>query len=384
MGFQGGTTGYDLNEGAGGDYIYMHLTTGTARVSGDVTFAKGTEDVAHWTVTPDDLIDKGTPVTISYSGKKTVKSVTAGIPWDGNLTDVNSAVTAIDGMTLTGTLGAYVKVSIADEATVVLQDVTIEGVNWEICPWAGITCEGDATIILKGTNYVKGFHHCYPGIYVPEGKTLTIRGNGSLEAHSGHSVNGYGAGIGGGWKIPCGNIVIEGGTIFAYSGISAAAIGGGFNGRCGDITITDGVTSVTAVVDNSHSPYSIGPGIDGTCGTITIGGKETNPISEASYTYTGKGSPTGETPEEPAGGAIGYVSLEVSPGETDGTWTFTMPAGNVEVSVEYEPIPTSIETVSPTPSHEQESWYTLDGRKLNGEPSARGVYIKEGRTVLVK
>lgn len=44
--------------------------------------------------------------------------------------------------------------------------------------WAGLTCLGDATLILEdGTNNtVKGFHRWYPGIFVPEGKTLTIRG----------------------------------------------------------------------------------------------------------------------------------------------------------------------------------------------------------------
>ena len=28
---RGGTTGYDLNKGAGGDYVYMHFTTDTAK-----------------------------------------------------------------------------------------------------------------------------------------------------------------------------------------------------------------------------------------------------------------------------------------------------------------------------------------------------------------
>ena len=352
---------------------------------GFVTFAEGTEDVENWSVTPENPVSYDDNVTLSYSGTRTVENVTAGIPWDGNLADVPGDVTATDGMTLTGKLGAYVKVSIADGATVVLQDVTIEGVNWAICPWAGITCEGDATLILKGTNYVKGFHRYYSGIYVPEGRTLTIRGNGSLVAYSGNSVGGIGAGIGGGYYIHCGNIVIEGGTIVAYGGSWAAGIGGGQNGNCGNITITDGVTSVTAVKIEEAS-YCIGSGMGGYSGTITIGGEETGPISseETSYTYTGTGSSTGETPEEPAGGATGYIPLKVTYHEDDGFWSFTMPTYNVVVFVEYEPIPTSIEAISSTPSHEQESWYTIDGRKLNGEPSARGVYIKDGRTVLVK
>ena len=382
VGLRGGGAGYDLNAGAGGDYIYMHLTTTTTRVGGYVTFANDIEDRANWSITPDNPVSYDAIVTLTYSGTKTVQNVTAGIPWDGNLADLNSEVTATDGMTLTGKLGAKVKVSIADGATVVLQDVTIDGINWEICPWAGITCEGDATLVLKGTNYVKGFHMNYPGIFVPEGKTLTIRGNGSLEAHSGNSTDGYGAGIGGGWEISCGNIVIEGGTIVAYGGKGAAGIGGGHYSNCGDITITDDVTKVTAFKRESP-PYSIGAGYEGTCGTITIGGEETGPISESPFIYTGNGSTTGETTEEPAGGAIGYIPVKVTYQEADGTWTFSMPTSDVvEVRVEYETIPTGIKSGADEGRTKQESWYTIDGRKLNGKPSQRGVYISNGRKIV--
>ena len=198
--------------------------------------------------------------------------------------------------------------------------------------------------------------------------------------YSGASTNGYGAGIGGGWEISCGNIVIEGGTIFAYSGISAAAIGGSFNGRCGDITITDGVTSVTAHKRDS-APYCIGSGDGGTCGTITIGGEETEPISEASYTYTGNGTSSSEMP---AGSPRKvYFPVELTPGEADNTWTFTMPTSDVvEVSVEYETIPTSIESRTDEEPSKKESWYTIDGRKLNGKPSQRGVYVRNGRKIV--
>lgn len=62
-----------------------------------------------------------------------------------------------------------------------------------------LNCLGDATIILADgtTNTVKGFHVDYPGIHVPSGKTLTITGTGMLRASS----KGFGAGIGGGYKI---------------------------------------------------------------------------------------------------------------------------------------------------------------------------------------
>ena len=220
-----------------------------------------------------------------------------------DLSTVTTVTTIEDGYTVTGTLGANVKISIAAGATVTLAGVTINGENNESYGWAGITCLGDATIILEdGTeNTVKGFHKNYPGIHVPgdidpaNNKTLTIKGTGSLTASS----NGQGAGIGGGYNINCGNIIIEGGTVEATGGVSfagigsggyrscgnitisggtvtatggygAAGIGSGDSGTCGDITITTGVTQVTAT-KGSDAPNSIGAGGGtGTCDTVTI------------------------------------------------------------------------------------------------------------------
>ena len=189
--------------------------------------------------------------------------------------------TAYDGDILTGTLGKNVKISIASGATVTLRDATINGKG----KWAGITCLGDATIFIEGENSVMGFALGHPGIYIPKGKTLTIRGDGSLTA-IGKNLNdaSCGAGIGGGYYMECGNIVIEGGTINATGGRQSAGIGGGAFSGCGNITITSGVTSVTAT-KGDRCPYSIGGGERGWCGTVTIGGKETGPISQSPYTY---------------------------------------------------------------------------------------------------
>ena len=189
--------------------------------------------------------------------------------------------TAYDGDILTGTLGKNVKISIASGATVTLRDATINGKG----QWAGITCLGDATIVIEGENSVMGFALIHPGIYIPKGKTLTIRGDGSLTA-SGKNDNSAscGAGIGGGYFRECGNIVIEGGTINATGGRQAAGIGGGAFSGCGNITITSGVTSVTAT-KGDRCPYSIGGGERGWCGTVTIGGTVTGQIGQSPYTY---------------------------------------------------------------------------------------------------
>ena len=211
-----------------------------------------------------------------------------------DLSTITTDYTATNGETLSGTLAGNVKISIAAGATITLKDVTINGTNSDDCQWAGISCAGDATIILEGTNTVKGFFKNYPGIYVPSGNTLTIQGTGSLTAIS----NGGGAGIGGGFNASCGNIEISsgnitaeggmyaagiggvygascgtisisGGTVTATGGMYAAGIGGGYDASCGTITITSGVTSVKAT-KGEYATNSIGAGEDRTCGTVTI------------------------------------------------------------------------------------------------------------------
>ena len=202
-----------------------------------------------------------------------------------NLAYIDADLVAIDGTVIYGSLNdnrnSIRRITIADGATVTLRDATILGTDREDCRWPGIYCAGDATIILEGTNIVKGFWSFAPGIFVTPGKTLTIQGDGSLDASS----NGYGAGIGGSGEsgLDCGNIVIMGGNIKATGGYISAGIGAGKNASCGDITISNKVISVTAI-KGKDAPYSIGAN-DGMTGTITIGKVMTGPISESPYTF---------------------------------------------------------------------------------------------------
>lgn len=254
-----------------------------------------------------------------------------------NLATVTSNITVNNGYTLTGTLGANVQISIANGATVTLNNVTINGVDNSSYNWAGITCNGNATIILVGENTVKGFYSYRSGIYVPENSTLTIQGSGSLTASS----NGDGAGIGGykgsscgniniaggtiiangGYLCPgiggsgsninisdgmvtatggtsapgiggqqggsCGNINITGGMVTATGGTSAPGIGGGQGAGCGTITIANTVTGIRAVKGggSSPAPHSIGAGYGGSCGTVTVNGISSNGISTNPYSY---------------------------------------------------------------------------------------------------
>lgn len=184
-----------------------------------------------------------------------------------NLDTQTTDYVAQDGDVISGTLGSY-QLTIADKATVTLEGVDITQIpNDPAYQFAGITCAGDATIILAEgtTNKVKGGYENYPGIYVPEGMTLTIKGSGALESSSG----GWASAIGGGKDLACGNIVIEEGRIKAEGGKNAAAIGSGWFSSCGDITIRGAVESVT-LIQQKNTGSGIGAGKDGSCGTVTI------------------------------------------------------------------------------------------------------------------
>ena len=136
------------------------------------------------------------------------------------LTTNDGVVTLVDGDILTGTGGANTQLKIADGAMVMLSGVTNTDITQETNR-PGIDCLGDATIILAGTNSVRGREYA-AGIFVPEGKTLTIMGSGTLVATGGNtSQEGAGsgliggAGIGGTKDVSCGSIVIAGGTVTA-------------------------------------------------------------------------------------------------------------------------------------------------------------------------
>ena len=215
-------------------------------------------------------------------GDQTAHVVYNVVPCD--LSELTANYTAQNGGELTGELGGNYKISIANGATVTLNGVTINGVNNSSFSWAGLTCEGDATIILKDgtTNSVTGFHANYPGIYVPAGKTLTIKGEtegtgvlnvqGSVSTDSNHGGRTIAAGIGAGVGLACGDIVIEGGVINATGGWACAAIGGAWLTACGNITITGGTVNATG----SLAAAGIGGGWVTSCGDIAITGGTIN------------------------------------------------------------------------------------------------------------
>ena len=277
-----GTNTYTVSRAAAAGPIYVAMLP----VTSDKTISFVANDAS------DSYFKSVTGKALDVNNQYTI-NVTMTTGTTTNLSSLGADHTAQNGETLTGTLAASRKISIAAGATVVLKNVDI---NYDktltASSYAGINCLGDATLIISGANNkVKGFNVGYPGIFVPSGSTLTITGSGTLDVLS----DEYGAAIGSGlYNIEaykaCGNIDIQGGTIYARGGGSAAAIGSGASiiftqhdpgtpSSCGDITIRSSVTHV--YVKQNSGAERIGSGQYSTCGTVTL--EDADKISTIMY-----------------------------------------------------------------------------------------------------
>ena len=190
-----------------------------------------------------------------------------GLGYDGeeNIVDLSlltSDYVAQDGDVLTGTLKSEVMISVADGATITLQDCSIQKKTYQ---HPSIVCQGSAEIITSQTTILGGIPG-YPTIYVPEGSTLTLSGFGNLHVYGGDSDNsdiGGSAAIGGGFKGKCKKISINGGKVQATGGENYPAIGGGTEEEClcGDIKIYGGDVSCYA---GKNCKYALGFGTEKT------------------------------------------------------------------------------------------------------------------------
>ena len=168
------------------------------------------------------------------------------------------------------------------EATITISNLDIQipidnnattATNWK--PAIRLANGAKLNLILEGTNTLKGGDMC-AAIEVPEGCTLTIRGEGSLKA-----TGGVGAGIGASSmrKGSLGTIVINGGNIEAYGSGMAAGIGGGSEGGIGTIVINGGTVyakggygSYPKNINHVYGGAGIGGGANGCVDRIEING----------------------------------------------------------------------------------------------------------------
>ncbi len=188
-----------------------------------------------------------------------------------NLSEQNTNISVPDGYTLTGKLAKDYMVEIEDGAEVILDGVEIdndgESSNAPAANRApkgaavnmnksGIMLQGNATLRLRGETTVRSKGDGCPGIYVPSGKVLEIKGDGVMNVYGGRTA----AGIGGGLDVDAGHILIEDhASVNAYGGNGGAGIGGGYWSNCGDIIITtDGTVNATGGQDGT----GIGSGYD--------------------------------------------------------------------------------------------------------------------------
>lgn len=203
---------------------------------------------------------------------------------------------AQNGDVLTGQLPSNCQLTIAADATVTLFNATVNYSGGGGSP--AVSCLGNATLVLKGSNTVTCNVYSGAGITPADGSTLTIQGNGILNVNGngeGCIGIGYRDGVNGTGNVvinsgtivikansaaigakfgSIGDITINGGNVTAYGKDYSAAIGCGFGGSCGNITITGG--TVTAI-GNGNGCTAIGTGgnLSGSsciCGDITISG----------------------------------------------------------------------------------------------------------------
>lgn len=242
-----------------------------------------------------------------------------------NLSALSADYEAQNGDVLSGTLDNSYQLTVASGATITLKGASIPLPVSER-NWAGITCNGYANIMIEGSNTVYAFGD-YPGIYVPVGSTLTISGNGSLYAKNN---NGQGAGIGAGYKMPCGDIVIESGDITAEGdegcGIGAAP----YTAGCGNITINSNGNITASSNYSAGIGSSMGDDDDDTewgmssCGDITITAGKFSVTGGANSAAIGSSSGWGYIDDTQSGfsacgdititGGSGYVNLNTTPG----------------------------------------------------------------------
>ena len=197
------------------------------------------------------------------------ETVTTG---DVDLSALTGDYVAKNDDVLTGTIAGNYKISVTSGATITLKDATITGSG----SWSGITCLGDATIIITGKNVVNAFGGNYAAINIPSKKTITLKGDGELSASSKNT----GAAIGGNSDSACGNIKIESGTYRLSGGQYGACIGSGKADNkaasCGNITINGGTIITNYRGSNPGAAIGSGgtqaPAYKPSCGSITING----------------------------------------------------------------------------------------------------------------
>lgn len=268
-----------VTAGSTTDYIPMHLSTYNGQVCYEANVTPNLtlkENAFRLTVEGKTVTCSTTEVT-TQAGQLHVVTLKVDEQFDEevNISDISGTEYTVKGNVYLKGNGQEQDLKLIMEAgaKLMIEDVILTPQT----DGHAITCMGDATITLKGSNsltgrYASGYDG-YNGIRV-EGGTLTINGDDNAEL----DVKGAGldnAGIGGSSYGDCGDIIITGGNITAYGGQGQPGIGNGAHANCGNITISGANTVVYAKKGEHYigivAEQSIGYGYSGSCGTVTIG-----------------------------------------------------------------------------------------------------------------
>jgi len=170
-------------------------------------------------------------------------------------------------------------------------------------------------------------------------------------------------------------------------------------------TIADGSTAENTVPAGTAVMLQVAESANAQTLTIDLTAKEDNRTFASNFLY---GSDVATTTD---GGGEGAKYYKLSYGQAgsanenvfgwywgaqDGA-TFTsaahkawlaLPSGEAAISLRLpdfeEEVPTAIDHSPFTIDHYDDAWYTMDGRKLNSAPTQRGIYIHNGKKVMIK
>ena len=147
-------------------------------------------------------------------------------------------------------------------------------------------------------------------------------------------------------------------------------------------TITDPVFT-DVVVQNVQRPISQGPvTFVGTHSTLSI----TAPEGDPTKLYLGTTDQL-HWPSQPTTIGSGRAYFQLADGITVGSPTNQEAAIRTLCAHFGSDDATTINTLREDqayPHHSSDGWYTLDGRKINGQPTIKGLYIHHGKKVHIK
>lgn len=266
-GVQGWITMNKIDKGGGTKYWEANVVPNATITELQVNANGSTKNVT--------LYGKGiTPI----AAKINIITLTAG-EMTYNLNDYTSGgtINVTGKATITGSpKSPYLQINLKDGADVTLQNVDMKR------HYSPITCEGNVTITLSGTNIITGGNGTLS--VSGENSTLTIKevspSGGSLELKTSDNYSPSALSLNNG-----ANLIIESGNITAdastseQGGNGAAGIGSPDNESCGDITINGG----TIIAKGGIGGPGIGAGGGGTCGIIKIMGGKIEAIGGHGY-----------------------------------------------------------------------------------------------------